>query len=106
MNGTIAGIDDTPAALGTHFPHGGAGVWHLVSGTDRVRRTVKPIGRSYRSNLYGLKQSVVTGISTHVGRIPIIVFLCRAGIPNVSLQILLVVDIKLRKTKGGIQFSR
>jgi len=77
MDGAIARIDDTPTALGTRLAHGGTCVRHLVAGAERVRRAVKPIGRCYRPNLDGFEQNVVSGISTHAGRISIVVVLYR-----------------------------
>ena len=86
MNGTIARIDDSPATLGARFAHGGTRVWHLVSGPERMRCAVKPIGRGNGADLDGLKKNIVTGISTHSARFSIIVWVFRSRIPNVSLR--------------------
>ena len=83
---TVAGIDDTPATLGTYLAHGGARMWHLVSGPKRVRRAVEAIGCRYRTDFDRFKQDVVTGISTHAACFSFVVIALRSRIPNVSLR--------------------
>jgi hypothetical protein len=85
VNGTIAGIDDTPTPLGPRFAHGRTRVWHLVAGSERVGRAVEAIGRCNRPNLDGFKEDIVTGISTHAAYFSIVVLVLRSRIPNVSL---------------------
>ena len=65
MNGAVAGVDNTPAALGAHFAHGGAGMRHGVAGAERVRRLVEPVRRGDRPDPHRLEQHVVAGVPAH-----------------------------------------
>ncbi len=71
MNGTLAGIDDTPAALGAHFPHRCARVWHGVARAKRVRRLAKTVWRGDGADPNRLEQDVVTRVPAHVMRAPV-----------------------------------
>jgi hypothetical protein len=71
VDGTVAGVDDAPAAFGADFADCRARVRHLMSGTAREWRLVEAIRRGHGADLYRLEKSVVARISTHAGRFPV-----------------------------------
>jgi hypothetical protein len=68
MNQAVAGIDDTPTALGTDFAHCGARVRHLLTGTECMGRAVKAIRRCYRPDRNWFEQDIVARIASHLFR--------------------------------------
>ena len=86
VNGAIAGVDDTPTAFGTDFTHGGTCMRHLLTGPERVRRAIKSIRCGYRTDLDGLEENVVAGISTHAILISVVVLVCRIRTANVAFH--------------------
>ena len=65
MNRAIAGVDDSPAALGTHFAHAGARMRHPVARAAGIRGLVETIWRRDRADLYRFKKNVVARVSAH-----------------------------------------
>ena len=65
MDITLLRCHDSPTALGFHRAHTGHTVRHGMTHAVAVRHLIETVARSYRTNLHGLEQHVITRIASH-----------------------------------------
>ena len=65
MDVTLLRCHYRPAAFGFHRAHTGHTVGHGMAHAVAVRHLIETVARSYRTNLHGLEQHVITRIASH-----------------------------------------